>query len=126
MLAIAAAAFGGGGLISLSGNPNNRSNFVTAFAFASAMQLISLPMIARLDFSDLQVRAPHMTTPANPTAHAPRPNVHVAWAKETICAWFCRNRNRLHLPPIAPRPPPQAASALWSRSRPQQRCSSSL
>jgi hypothetical protein len=54
-----AAAFVGGGLISLSGSPNARSNFVTAFAFASAMQIISLPMIARLDFRDLQVRAPH-------------------------------------------------------------------
>jgi hypothetical protein len=50
-----AAAFGGGGLISLSGSPNARSNFVTAFAFASAMQLISLPLISRLDFSALQV-----------------------------------------------------------------------
>ena len=50
-----AAAFGGGGLISLSGSPNSKSNFVTAFAFASVMQLVSLPMIARLDFSDLQV-----------------------------------------------------------------------
>ena len=34
------AAFGGGGLISLAGSPNARSNFVTAFAFASAMQLV--------------------------------------------------------------------------------------
>lgn len=50
-----AAAFGGGGLISLAGSPNARSNFVTAFAFASAMQLISMPLISRLDFSALQV-----------------------------------------------------------------------
>lgn len=50
-----AAAFGGGSLISLAGSPNAKSNFVTAFAFASAMQLISLPLISRLDFSSLQV-----------------------------------------------------------------------
>lgn len=53
-----AAAFGGGGLISLAGSPNARSNFVTAFAFASIMQIISLPLISRLDFSALQVCLP--------------------------------------------------------------------
>ena len=49
-----AAALGGGSLISMSGSPNARSNFVTAFGFASAMQLISLPMVLKLDFSSLQ------------------------------------------------------------------------
>jgi hypothetical protein len=52
------AALGGGSLISLSGSPESRSNFVTAFGFASAMQLLSLPMIWRLDMSALHCKSP--------------------------------------------------------------------
>ena len=60
-----AAALGGGGLISLSGSPNIRSNFITAFGFASAMQLVSLPMIMRLDLTALQCPRPKSTGAAD-------------------------------------------------------------
>lgn len=47
------AAFGGGGLISLAGNPNAESTFFTAFGVASALQIVSLPLITRMDFTAL-------------------------------------------------------------------------
>ena len=47
------AAFGGGGLISLAGNRNTQSTFFTAFGVASALQIISLPLIMRMDFTAL-------------------------------------------------------------------------
>eukprot|EP01045_Picozoa_sp_COSAG04_P020170 COSAG04_NODE_2038_length_4951_cov_5.054823_1_plen_261_part_10 len=51
--AFGVAAFGGGGLISLAGNAPARSTFSLAFILASALQLVSLPLITRIDFSAL-------------------------------------------------------------------------
>jgi hypothetical protein len=116
-----AAAFGGGGLISLSGSPNARSNFVTAFAFASAMQLVSLPLIARLDFSALQVRRRSLS--------------QLAPAFCLLSNWLrARTARRFPPPPLRPTaarkasPPKQqllAGSRHFSRSRARPRCSSS-
>ena len=51
--AFGVAAFGGGGLISLAGSAPVRSTFNLAFTLASALQLLSLPLITRIDFSAL-------------------------------------------------------------------------
>ena len=51
--AFGVAAFGGGGLISLAGSAPARSTFNLAFTLASALQLLSLPLITRIDFSAL-------------------------------------------------------------------------
>lgn len=49
-----ALALGGGGLISISGDPNRRANFLMAFSLASALQLLSLPALMKLDLQSLQ------------------------------------------------------------------------
>ena len=51
--AFGVAAFGGGGLISLAGSAPVRSTFNLAFTLASGLQLLSLPLITRIDFSAL-------------------------------------------------------------------------
>jgi PPP family 3-phenylpropionic acid transporter len=50
------AAFGGGGLITLAGNQN--AGIFTAFGVASALQIVSLPLITRMDFSALHNKPP--------------------------------------------------------------------
>ena len=52
------AALGGGALISALGSPNARANYIMCFGAASVMQLISLPMLARLDYTALQRQPP--------------------------------------------------------------------
>ena len=62
------AAFGGGGLISLAGG--GKATYMLAFGVASLFQLVSMPLIQRLDFTALQAKPKKVTDPTAPTGVA--------------------------------------------------------